>query len=247
MSDNTHSSNSGASFFERYGTPIALIIGAIIIGGAFYFGGKYQPAQNTQNATSTPNGAAAVDIKNVKTDGEPYVGNPNAPVTMAVFFDYQCPYCKQFDQNVTAQLYSNYVQQGKLKIVFKDFDFIGPDSLVASEYARAVWELYPQQWYTWYTAMFNAQDEENKGFGDEASVQKLTAGISGIGAAGEAKVAALVKQKKDTYDNIVKADFEEGQTFGIQGTPSVIVGTQLLQGGQTYQNVAGLIDTQLKK
>jgi protein-disulfide isomerase len=236
----TTSSKSGGQplFFERFGTPIALLLGLVIVAGAIYFGGKFQPTATSQTASTT---AAAVDIK---TDGDPYIGNVNAPVTMALFFDYQCPFCKQFDQTVTSQLYTNYVQKGQLKIVFKDFDFIGPDSLVASEYARAVWELYPQQWYAWYTAMFAAQDTENTGFGDEASIKKLTAGISGIDAT---KVAALVATKKTAYDATAQASFQEGQSYGIQGTPSVIIGTTLLQGAQTYQAVAGLVDAQLKK
>jgi protein-disulfide isomerase len=232
------------NWFDRYGMAVSLFLGLVIIAGAIYFGGKFQPNQQNNGGNTGGQPAATADIKDVKTDGIPFVGNANAPVTMAVYFDYQCPFCKQFDQTVTAELYKNYVQSGKLKILFKDFDFIGPDSLVASEYGRAVWELYPNQYYAWYTAMFGAQDEENKGFGDEASVKKLTGTIQGIDAN---KVAALVTQKKSQYDTAIQASFTEGQGFGIQGTPSVIVGKTLLQGAQTYANVAAAVDKELKK
>jgi len=220
----------------------ALFAGLVIVAGAIYFGHGLQPAAQ-QGTTGEPT-AAAVDIKNVKTAGQPVVGNASAPVEVAVFFDYQCPFCKQFDQTVLSQIYTNYVQTGKVKVVLKDFDFIGPDSLVASEYSHAVWDLYPDKFYAWYSAMFAAQDEENKGFGDEASIQKLTAGIAGIDAA---KVAAQVKAKKSDYDAAIQANFTEGQTYGIQGTPSVIVGKTLLQGNQTYAAVSALIDAELKK
>ncbi len=60
-------------------------------------------------------------------------------------------------------------------------------------------------------------------------------------------MTAQVKAKKSDYDAAIQANFTEGQTYGIQGTPSVIVGTTLLQGNQTYAAVAKLIDAELKK
>ena len=230
-------------FMEKYLTPIAVVLGAVIIAGAFIFGHGF-----TGGAAPAANGTAAapaVNIANVKTAGEPYIGNANAPVTMALFFDYQCPFCKQFDQTVlSAALYSQYVQTGKLKVVFKDFDFIGPDSIVASEYGRAMWQLYPSDFYTWYTDIFNAQDTENTGFGDAASIQKLLGTIPGVDVA---KVTALVASNKTQFDAAATADFTEGQADGIQGTPSIIIGTTLLQGAQTPATVTALIDAQLKK
>ena len=48
-------------------------------------------------------------------------------------------------------------------------------------------------------------------------------------------------------DAAMNADRTEGTAFGIQGTPSMIVGTQLLQGAQSYDTVSGLLDAQLGK
>jgi protein-disulfide isomerase len=246
MADTNSTGPSGKSvFMEKYLTPIAVILGAVIIAGAFIFGhglGSTTPAAST---SGTP-AATAVNITNVKTANEPYIGNANAPVTMALFFDYQCPFCKQFDQTVLPILYSQYVQTGKLKIVFKDFDFIGPDSLIASEYARAMWQLYPSDFYQWYTGMYAAQVTENSLSAADytANIQKVLAGIPGVDVS---KVAALAVSDKTQYDATVTADFTEGQSYGIQGTPSVIVGTTLLQGAQQPAAVTALIDAQLKK
>jgi protein-disulfide isomerase len=246
MSDPTNSSSAGSSFMERYLTPIAVILGAVIIAGAFIFGHGLTSG-GSPIATSTQPTAVAVNIANVKMTGEPYIGNANAPVTMALFFDYQCPFCKQFDQSVvTTALYQQYVQTGKLKIVFKDFDFIGPDSLIASEYGRAMWQLYPSDFYQWYTGMYSAQVTENSlsATAYTAAVQNVLSGIPGVDVA---KVAALAAADKTQYDATVTGDFTEGQSYGIQGTPSVIVGTTLLQGAQQPSTVTALIDAQLKK
>lgn len=228
---------------EKYLTPIAVVLGAVIIALVLLFNHGGQAVQKA--ATNGQQGAIAVDVKNLKTDGEPYIGNANAPVTMGFFFDYQCPFCKQDVQTVLSQLYTNYVQTGKLRIVFKDFQFLGNDSTTGAEYGRAVWATYPSQYYTWYLAMFNAQDEEgDKGFGNLASIATLTKTIPGID---EAKVEADLTKNKAKYDAAISADRAEGSSYGIQGTPSVLTGTTLLQGAQTYAAVSALVDAQLKK
>ena len=228
---------------ERYLTPIAVILAAVIIALAFVFG---HGGQAVQQAATNSNGQPAVNISNVKTANEPFIGNANAPVTMALFFDYQCPFCKQFDQTVLAQLNTNYIQTGKLRVIFKDFQFLGNDSMAGAEFGSAVWEAYPDQYGAWLTAMFAAQDEEgDKGFGNQASIVTMTK--AQVPAIDTAKILALITAKKTQYDTAIAADRAEGASYGIQGTPSVIVGTTLLQGAQTYQTVAALIDAQLKK
>ncbi len=231
------------NFLDKYLTPIAVLVGAAVIAFALIYG--HGAMQGQQAANGQP-AAQAVDIKDVKLDeGDPFIGNANAPVVMAFWFDYQCPFCKQFEDTVTGQLYDNYVKSGKLKIVFKDFQFLGDDSMTGAEYARAVWEAYPDHFYDWYKAMFAAQDDEgDQGFGDADSVKKLTATIPGIDAD---KVAKLVADKKTQYDAAITEDRTEGASFGVNGTPALIIGTTLLSGAQPYSTVSGLIDAQLKK
>jgi protein-disulfide isomerase len=231
----------GGALIEKYLTPIAVVVGALIIAGAFAFG---QGGVPTGDQGKQPQ-AVKVNIKDVKTAGSPFIGEANAPVTLAVWFDYQCPFCKKFDQDVIAQLHENYVKTGKLKIVFKDFSFLGEDSTVAAEFARALWDAYPDRYYEWNQAMFVAQDDEgDKGFGDLESIKTLTAKIPGIDVA---KVTKLMTDKKAQYDTAIAADRTEAQALGINGTPSVIVGTTLLSGAQPYASVAPVIDALLKK
>jgi len=231
------------NFFEKYGMPVALVIGLGLIAAAVYYGhgtGAPSAANNGQQQA-----AQAVDIKDVKTDGDPFVGSANAPVTMAFWFDYQCPFCKQFDQTVTSQIYDKYVKTGKVKIVFKDFQFLGDDSMTDAEFGRAMWEAYPDKFYEWYTAMFAAQDDEGDvGFGDLDSVKALTAKIPGVDVN---KVTDLVTKNKAKYDAAIMADRNEGATFGINGTPAFIIGTTMQSGAQPPATVEALIDAELAK
>jgi protein-disulfide isomerase len=230
--------DTNTSFLEKYLTPIAVLLGAVILAGAYVFG----HGVGTDNSLTGGNQPApvTVDIKNVKTDNDPYVGDKNAPVTIALWFDYQCPFCKKLDTETFPQVYMDYVKTGKVKIVFKDFQFLGQDSDTAALFGRALWELYPDKFYTWYQAMFVAQDDEgDQGFGDLASIQTLTKTLPGIDVD---KVTALMNQKKDTYTAAIAADRTEGAAFGVNGTPAMIIGTQLLAGAEPYATVKAAID-----
>jgi protein-disulfide isomerase len=237
---------SNQSFIERNLMAIGLFLGLCLVALALYYGHGSSPATTGTTGQQQGTGATqAVDIQKVKTDGEPFIGNPNAPVAMAIWFDYQCPFCKQFDQGPLSQVYQNYVQTGKVKVIFKDFPFLGDDSIAAGEFGRAVWALYPNQFYNWYMAMFAAQDAEgDQGFGDQASIVAMTK--TQVPQIDTAKVVSYVNANKAKLDAELQADKNEGIAFGIQGTPSVIVGTQLLAGAQPYTTVSAALDAALK-
>ncbi len=224
---------------EKYLTPIAVVLGAGIIALAFMFG----QGGSKENAKPAD---VAVDVKDVKTDGVPFIGSPTAPVTMAVWFDYQCPFCQQFELTVTPELIKNYVKDGKLRIVFKDFQFLGEDSMTAALYSHAVWEAHPEQYHNWLTAVMQAHtDEGDAGFGNLASIDKVTAEkVPGIDVA---RVNALMVSKKDAYTKVINDSRAEGAAFGINGTPSMIVGTKLLSGAVPYATLAAAVDEALKK
>jgi protein-disulfide isomerase len=226
--------NNGSTFMDKYLIPIAIILaGGIIAFAVFYGHGGSKTADQAGTA------AAAVDVKNIKTDGDPYIGDKNAPNTMVLFYDYQCPFCKQFELGVTPKLVDAYVKTGKLRIVFKDFQFLGNDSMDAAVFGRALWESQPDKFYDWYVAMFKAQDQEgDQGFGDLASTEKLAGTISGIDVA---KADALVKSKRATYEAAITADRTEGAAIGINGTPTIVVGTHLLTGLSTDQYFTAIV------
>ena len=235
---------------NKYFLPAAVILAGLFIGGAVIWNGSHPSASP---AGSGQPAAAKVDIKNVKIDGDPYIGQANAPVTIAFWSDYQCTYCKAFEVGGIPQITTpaalpnivkNYVDTGKVKIVFMDFTFLGNDSVTDAAYGRAIWKLYPDKYFVWRTAMYTAQDAEgDKGFGNAASVDKLDATIAGIDAA---KVAADVKANMGVYQAAMDADKAGATKVSINATPSFIIGTQLVQGAYPYAAFQAAIDASLK-
>jgi protein-disulfide isomerase len=229
----------GMNDTNKFLIPAAVVLAGLFIGGAVVWNGSH-PA-----GTGGAGGTQAVNVNDVKTDGEPYIGDASAPVTLVEWSDYQCPFCKQFEQQTLPQIIQNYVDTGKVKIVFKDFAFLGNDSVTGAEYARAVWKLYPSQYFAWRTAMFNAQDQEgDQGFGNAASIDQLDATISGIDAA---QVTAAVAANKAAYDAAINADRAEAGTFGVSATPSFIVGNQVIAGAYPYATFQQALDAELAK
>lgn len=225
--------------------PIAIVIAGALIAGAVYFSGG---SGSGEVIPSNP----SVNVKDVKIGADdPVLGDKKAKVTFAYWFDYQCPFCKALDVGGVPQipiepslpaLIKDYVDTGKMKIVFKDYAFLGPDSETAALYKHAVWDMYPDKFYEWHEAMFRAQDEEHAGFGDETSILALIRGISGLDAdALKAKVA----EKREEYLKLIDEDRTEGTKFGIQGTPGVITGTTLIPGADSLATFKAAIDKQL--
>ncbi len=94
-----------ASNTTSYLIPVSIVIAGVLIAGAvLYSQGGASPSTgtpdgNTQQQGDNPSGdGGSVDIANVDTEGEPYIGEQDAPVTMAYWSDYQCPFCKRFEQ-----------------------------------------------------------------------------------------------------------------------------------------------------
>jgi protein-disulfide isomerase len=229
---------------NKYFLPAAVVLAGLFIAGAVVWNGS-NPSTGSTGSPQTGTGTApTVDIKNVKIDGNPFIGKQNAKVTVAVWGDFKCQYCKNFETQTLPLLIKDYVDTGKVKLVFMDFAFLGEKSTTLALYGRSVWNLYPDRYFVWRSAVFSAQDQEgNQGFGDPASIDSLNSTISGIDSV---RIATDVTRNRDTYEAQMNSDRDEAQKVGIGATPSFVVGTQIIQGAYPYPTFQEAIDKVLK-
>lgn len=230
---------------------VFLVIASFLIGILYTKVSYLEKNQGTSAASpeqapsaEEPKPQAKVDIKDVDVKNEPYIGDPNAPVVMAYWLDFQCPFCKRFETDTMSTLIEKYVNTGKLKIVFKDFQFLGEDSTVAGLAENAVWETAPQSYQAWHSAMYENQDDENGGWGKKEDIIALIRTIPGIDAD---QVSLLMDQKKEAYQKELDEDNQEGAKFGVSGTPGFVIGDQSISGAQPLATFTQVIDALLKK
>jgi len=240
---------------ENLSLPVSIIIGAIIIGGSIIFTSTRAPAGIAQQAPNAPaqpqqvqqkpSPARVADIKTVRAVGPQVIGSPLAPITVAYWYDYQCGVCKRAEESVTSQIMAEYVNTGKIRIVFKDLQFLNADSNSFGLAARAVGEVAPSKFYEWHKAVYDNLGKESSNWtNNKEKIMYIT--VSVLGKANADRVASLMVSKAAIYQQALDADKKEGSDFGIQATPSFIIGKQLMVGLSSYENIKSVIDTALK-
>ena len=229
--------------------PFSIIIAGVIVAGSIYLSKGPTPSAGTDviedqgaDLPTAQQPTADVDVSQVKTSGLPFVGKQDAPVVVATWGDYQCPFCKRFEAEVIQQLVKDYPND--VRIVFKDFQFLGNDSQTAGIAGRAVWEVAPNKYFDWRKAMYEKQDDENSGFGSREDILSLTKTI--LGTSNANKVDKLMTSKQTEYQKAIDDDKAEGGTFGINGTPGTIINKSLVSGAQTYSSVRQVVDLALQ-
>ena len=143
------------------------------------------------------------------------LGNPKGNVTFVEFFDYNCGYCKRAMDDMLTLLKDD----PKLKVVLKEFPVLGPGSLEAARVAVAVRMQNPKKYLEFHTKL-----------------------LGGRGAADEAHALAVAKDigmnmaqiQKDAKSPEVKAtldeDFKLAEALGLNGTPSYVIGSDVVVG-----------------
>jgi protein-disulfide isomerase len=175
---------------------------------------KRQTAAEAEKQQATIKNSAATLFNSAR---QVVLGNPKGNVTLVEFFDYNCGYCKR----ALADMMDLLKTDPELRIVLKEFPVLGPGSVEAAQVAVAV----------------RMQDKDGKKYLDFH--QKL---LGGRGQADKAHALAVAKEagldmarlEKDMASPEIKATLEEAfklaQDLGVNGTPSYVVGTELVVG-----------------
>lgn len=159
---------------------------------------------------------AAVTPADVFGDPDvPVLGNPTGDVAVAVWFDYQCPFCKKVEPilNEVAR------QDGKVAILMKDWPIFGDVSVKA---ARAVWSARRQNRYDRLHGALMAI----KGRPDAA---RLDAEIAKAGL-DRARLDADVAADTAAFDALVARNGAQAESFGFPGTPAFVIGSFIFPG-----------------
>jgi len=177
-------------------------------------------------------------------NGSPYLGDENAPITLVEFGDYQCFFCNKFFHDTENGILENYVKTGKVKIIFKDFTIIGPDSITAALGANCAGDQ--GKFWEFHDILYNNWNGENNGW---AAREKI------IGFANDVKLdvdkfTECLDEKH--HQSKIDASNSDARKLGLTGTPGFFVinaNNQVtpIQGAQPFEVFQRIFDAELQK
>jgi protein-disulfide isomerase len=158
-------------------------------------------------------------------------------VTLQAWEDFQCPYCKQANQDALSQVIKDYVQSGRVKIVYRHFAFLGDESSLAAQASEAAAEQ--GMFWEYHDALFAAQAGENRGAFSSARLKQMASN----GGLDRAMFDAALDSGK--YKSVVQAETSEGRKLGIDSTPVFFVNGVKIPGAQPYSVFKSTIESAL--
>ena len=242
----------------------SLIISIIIITGiAAFFAGSFVSNLNSEQISQKEldNAIAELELKilekqlptkqpsiplEISADNDPVIGNPDAPITIIEFSDFQCPFCARFHIQTLPTIMEEYIEKGSVKLVFRDFPIqsIHPNAVPASVAAECANEQGK------FKQMHDMLFEKQKEWSDLETVYAIelfNQYSEQINLEQEQFSSCLSTAK---YVKEIQNDLDDGRTYGVTGTPGFFIGNQQigfveLKGAQPFESFKNVIDKQL--
>ena len=177
------------------------------------------------------------------SNASPILGAKDAPITMVEFGDYQCFYCNQFYHTTEPEIVKNYINTGKVKLVFKDLTIIGQDSVNAAHAAHCAQEK--GKFWEYHDMLYNNWAGENTGW---ASSKNLLAFANQVNITASDFNACMSDAR---YISVVKGSVSDAHTLGLTGTPDFFIighdnSVTKIVGAQPYETFDEIFKSKLK-
>ena len=159
-------------------------------------------------------------------------GNPDAPVKILEFADFQCPYCKQFHDGTGKQLFEEYVSKGTVSFQFVSFAFIGPESQQAAEAAECAADQ--GRFWDYHDLLYLRQGQENSGVFSKANLKRFAEELKRAIPDFDTKTFGECLDSGQKA-SVVAEQVKQARSAGVQSTPSFLVNGQALSGVQPIE------------
>lgn len=168
----------------------------------------------------------------VPVDDDPAYGNPDAPITIIEFSDYQCPFCQRWHLEVFPKLMAKYGDQ--VQLVYRDFPLDGthPEARPAAEAANCAFEQ--DKFWEFHDRLFSGDQELNRQ-AYEQYAQEIGLDMKAFGT-------CLDEQR---YAQEVENDFGFASRLGVRSTPTFFINGLAVVGAQPFEVFEQIIDMEL--
>jgi protein-disulfide isomerase len=189
-------------------------VAAILVAGFVVLNQKGKPSAGSGAAVAGAADARAM-LRGVPQNGTS-LGDPKAPLVLTEFADLQCPFCREYTQNVLPQIIQRYVRTKRLRLELRLQRFIGPQSDVAARAAQAA--ATRDRMWNFVDLFYRNQGMENSGYVTDSFLSRLAtaAGLPPKLVLDGSRAAALEKP-------LAEAE-AEARAAGLTSTPSFLIG-----------------------
>ncbi len=156
----------------------------------------------------------------------PFLGNPDAKVVVVEYADFQCPFCKRFQDTVWPELKQKYVDTGIVKFVYYDYAFLGLESKQASQAAYCAYDQ--GKFWEYHDLLYKEQEGENEG---TFSNSKLLAIADSLQLD---HVVFATCFNNTEHLGTIESQTSVAKKSGISGTPAITINGKLFVGVQEF-------------
>jgi protein-disulfide isomerase len=228
-------SSSRRSARKRRQQPIALVLGLVVVAAMVV--GLIATLQSPKQTKATDIRSYADFPQGVDETGAPYLGDPDAPVTLVLYSDFACPYCRIFAQETLGLLVDEYVAGGQLRVIFKPMQFDSPTSPVAA--AAGLCAAEQGKFWEMHDGLFDIAYSQGYGGFSGPNLRRL-AGELGLDE-GEFTACLGSVQTRTTLLQVQN----EADDLGVTGTPTIFVNGQRIQ-DRSFGALSALIESLLQ-
>jgi protein-disulfide isomerase len=203
-----------------------ITIGVVILGALLIAGVLIWPSLNRKEVVTNPRPMANYNS----------MGDPNAPVKVEEFSDYQCPYCKLFKDEQESLLVKDYVEQGKVYFTYIPFSFLGPESVKAAEAAYCAADQ--GKFWEYHDLIFANQAGENRGTFSRSLFVTLANDLKLESSTFQTCIDSGANSQK------VQDNLKYGREKGVTGTPFFLVNDKLVDSSQLTASIEAALKSQ---
>jgi protein-disulfide isomerase len=220
-------------------TYVLAAVAVIAVGVIIYLGSQ----GGTGEIAALGGGAYTIDIK----PDDHIHGSPDAPVTMVEYASATCTHCAAFQKEVVPQLAHDYLDTGKVKLIYREFPLNGADR-IAFAVARC---LQGDAYFTFIDQLYQNQQAWIQDFdhNNQITAEDVQEGMVQMGRiAGMGRDKVLMCASDMELLGQVDANWQEAQTrYHVDSTPTIVIGGEVHKGEITYDDLKKILDPLVAK
>ena len=218
-------------------TAICVIIVSLSI-NVNNFGDELTETEMLENPTE-------IRLETFYNNASPILGDPNAPITLIEFGDFQCHFCNVYFHNTEPVLLENFVKTGKVNVIFKDYIIIGPDSFTAAHATHCADDQ--DGYWKYHNILYNNWTGENNGWASNQNLMKYANEI-------ELDLGLFIEcMNSNRYNDLIEKSNNDARKLGLSGTPAFFIHdkktntVQVISGAQPYESFERVFNSILEK